>query len=106
MLSTLVAATDRNLSYMTTSETIGARIKRLREGKAKLNREQLGTAVGVSRQAVKKWEDGDTQNMKLANVMKLCSIFKISAEELITGKSLNDSMANGDGIIQFSCQQE
>lgn len=80
-VSTIVAPPDSNLGYM---EPIGDRIKRLREGLS-LSQLQLATQVKVSRVAVTKWESGATENMKLANIMALCRIFGISAEELITG---------------------
>lgn len=63
-------------------ETLGARIKRLRTAKG-LSQEALGSLCEVSRVAVTKWENGDTENIKLANLKKLCTVFRISVAELI-----------------------
>lgn len=45
----------------------------------------LARAVGVTRPAVSKWENGDTENLKLSNLIKLCQIFRLTADELIGG---------------------
>lgn len=42
-------------------------------------------AVGVSRQAFVKWEQGDTKNMKLANLLTFCDYFKVNVEDLLRG---------------------
>lgn len=76
-------------------ETISERIKRLRET-AKLSQEQLGAAVGVTRVAVTKWENGQVANMKLANLMGICKVFGgMTAEELITGRKPHDKPSHG-----------
>lgn len=67
-------------------ETIGQRIKRLRELKG-MSQQALGSAVGVSRVSVTKWESGDTSNMKLHNLKSVCRLFHMTAEELIDGAS-------------------
>lgn len=86
-----------NLGYM---ETISERIKRLRD-EAKLSQEQLGEAVGVSRVAVTKWENGQVANMKLANLLGMCKAFGgITAEELITGRKPHGK--NGNGQIRVA----
>lgn len=66
-------------------ETIGQRIFRLRT-KAGFTQLQLAKKVGVSRVAVTKWESDQTENLKLKNLIKLCDVFKISAEYLINGE--------------------
>ena len=71
-----------NDSYM---EDLGQRIKRLRET-AGLSQQQLGEKVGVSRIAVRKWEIGQTSNLKLDNLMSLCRLFRVRPEYLIYGE--------------------
>lgn len=66
-------------------ERINERIKRLRD-KAGMSQAALARAVGVSRPAVTKWENGDTENLKLANLIKLCQIFRMSADDMISGE--------------------
>lgn len=52
---------------------------------AGMSQEQLGEALGVSRQAVSKWESGQTKP-DLEAVGKMCDIFHLSADYLLLGK--------------------
>ena len=74
--------------------TIGTRIKeqRLRAG---LNQSELGRALGISPQAVQKWEDGKSspRNNKLP---ELAAALSTSVRELIRGTAL-EGIAESDG---------
>ena len=48
----------------------------------KLSQEQLAEKLGVSRQAISRWESGDT-TPDMLNILGLCNIFEISADDLI-----------------------
>lgn len=72
-----------NDGYM---ETIGDRIARLRRER-RLSQQQVADAARVSRVAVTKWERGATKNLKQENLLAICSLFGVSAEELISGVS-------------------
>ena len=48
----------------------------------KLSQEQLAEKLGVSRQAVSRWESGET-TPDMANIISLCDIFEVSADYLI-----------------------
>lgn len=50
----------------------------------KLSQEQLAEKLGVSRQAVSRWESGDT-TPDMMNILGLCDIFEVSADDLIRG---------------------
>ena len=52
---------------------------------AGMTQEQLGEALGVSRQAVSKWESGQA-NPDVTYVVKLCELFHLSADWLLLGK--------------------
>lgn len=52
---------------------------------AGLTQEQLGEALGVSRQAVSKWESGQA-NPDVSYVVKMCELFGTSADWLLIGK--------------------
>ena len=52
---------------------------------AGMSQEQLGEALGVSRQAVSKWESGQTKP-DLEAVGKMCELFRLSADYLLLGK--------------------
>lgn len=52
---------------------------------AGMSQEQLGEALGVSRQAVSKWESGQTKP-DLDTVSKMCELFHLSADYLLLGK--------------------
>ena len=49
---------------------------------AGLSQEQLGEKLGVSRQAVSKWESG-TADPSTSNLLALAKLFGVSAEELL-----------------------
>lgn len=66
--------------------TIGTNIKRLRQNKG-ITQEQLGDAVGVSGQAVSKWENESTLP-DILSLPKLADYFGISIDELM-GYKLN-----------------
>ncbi|WP_294551431.1 helix-turn-helix transcriptional regulator [uncultured Pseudoflavonifractor sp.] len=55
---------------------------------AGMSQEQLGEALGVSRQAVSKWESGQTKP-DLEAVSKMCELFHLSADYLLLGKEGN-----------------
>lgn len=79
-------------------EPLSDRIKHLRE-KAGHSQAGLAKLVGVSRPAVSKWESGDTENIKLANIVRLCKIYSISADDLLSsemgGSSQRDKYPTG-----------
>ena len=61
--------------------TYGERIRREREAKG-LTQEELAEAVGVSRQAVSKWENG-TSDPSTSNLCALAKLYGIPVEELL-----------------------
>ena len=50
--------------------------------RCKMTQEFVAEAIGVSRQAVSKWENG-TSDPSTSNLIALARLFKISAEELL-----------------------
>lgn len=66
-------------------DTIAQRIKKKRL-ELELTQEQLGKRLGLSRVAITKWENGETENLKLDNLRNLCNVFNCSVEYLIDGK--------------------
>ena len=67
------------------NESIGSRIARLRKEK-KMTQEALAEQMGVSSQAVSKWEN-DQSCPDISLLPILCSIFGISTDELLTGSN-------------------
>ena len=53
--------------------------------KSGLSQEKLAEVVGVSRQAVTKWESGKS-NPDTENLVRLAEIFGVSIDELCTGE--------------------
>ncbi len=86
--------------------TIGTNIKRLRQNKG-ATQEQLGEVLGISSQAVSKWENGST----LPDIMilpKIADYFGISIDELmgyklnaLTYKEQFVKFMLGNGILQL-----
>jgi phage repressor protein C with HTH and peptisase S24 domain len=73
-----------NDAYM--KEEFGSILNRLRKDKG-LSQEDVAKAIGVSRVAVSKWESGDTENVKHANLSRLSRLFGISIDDLLSGSS-------------------
>ena len=61
--------------------TLGQRISLYRK-KLNVSQEELGARLGVSRQAVSKWETG-TADPSTSNLLALAKLFGVSAEELL-----------------------
>ena len=59
---------------------------------AGLTQEQLGELVGVTRQAVSKWESGQTVP-DAATIAALCQVLQVSADYLLLGKEADGSDA-------------
>ena len=66
------------------NETIGNRIARYRKAKG-MTQEALANEMGVSAQAVSKWET-DASCPDISALPQLCKILGISTDELLTGK--------------------
>ena len=64
--------------------TLGERIALARK-QAGLSQEQLGEKLGVSRQAISKWESSQA-NPDMAYVAEMCRLFGISSDWLLLGK--------------------
>ncbi len=67
------------------NETIGNRIAKYRKEKG-LTQEALANRMGVSSQAVSKWET-DASCPDISALPQLCKILGITADELLTGKN-------------------
>lgn len=67
------------------NETIGNRIQRFRKEKC-LTQEELAAQLGVSSQAVSKWEN-DASCPDISLLPQLCRVLSISTDELLTGKN-------------------
>ena len=70
--------------YSASMQTMGDRIKLLREAKG-LTQSELGKLCGVSKSAVSQWEDGSTANIKLSYFMRLIEVLGTDPKYLIWG---------------------
>lgn len=61
--------------------TLGQRISLYRK-KLNISQEELGARLGVSRQAVSKWETG-AADPSTANLLALAKLYGVSPEELL-----------------------
>ncbi len=68
---------------------IGARIAQYRK-QANMNQEEFASQIGVSRQAVSKWET-DKAYPDLDKLVDIAQVFHISIDELINGKDVSES---------------
>ena len=67
------------------NESIGARIAKYRKAKG-LTQEELANKLGVSSQAVSKWEN-DASCPDISLLPQLCQVLGVSTDELLTGKN-------------------
>ena len=63
------------------NQTLGSRIAELRR-KKNMTQEELAAELGVTPQAVSKWETG-TADPSTSNLLALAKLFGVSAEELL-----------------------
>ncbi len=61
----------------------GTKIKRLRE-QADMTQEELGKLLGVKRAAINKYESGLVVNLKRSTIEKLCKVFNVTPQYLLT----------------------
>lgn len=64
-------------------KTLGESIKEHRTGR-KMTQEFVAESLGVSRQAVSKWESGSS-DPSTSNLIALAKLFGVSVEELLNG---------------------
>lgn len=83
--------------------TAGQRIQQCRK-KKKLSQEYVATVLGVSRQAVSKWEN-DLSVPDTVNYINLAKIFGVSVEYLVFGEEDN-SAAEVDNLKEKSNSNE
>lgn len=69
---------------------------------AGLTQEQLGELVGVTRQAVSKWESGQTVPDALT-VAKLCEVLHVSADYVLLGKEPEEQTAVESYVRPDTC---
>ena len=69
-------------------DTLGKRITEYRK-KYNMTQEQLAEAMGVSSQAVSKWEN-DISCPDISMLPKLSELFHVSVDELLTGNTKNE----------------
>lgn len=79
---------------MTIALTDNLRILRQKEG---YSQEAVAELIGVSRQAVAKWEMGESLP-DLPNTVKLATLFKVSLDKLVL-QSMNESLPGEKGKI-------
>lgn len=74
--------------------TLGQRLYELRKAK-NLSQEQVADILGVTRQTVSKWET-DQSTPDFDKILPLCQLFDISTDELISGKSSDNTYYEPD----------
>ena len=90
---------EENKNEETTS-TLGARIADLRKKKG-YTQEEFSDMLGVSAQAVSKWEN-DISCPDIMLIPQIAKIFEITTDELLTGKSPEKEEVNEEKTFQTS----
>ena len=70
---------------------IAERLQELRK-RAGYSQEQVAEMLGISRQAISKWESGQG-NPEIDNVVKLTEIYNVSADYILLGRENNISVS-------------
>ena len=79
--------------------SIGERITVLRK-QHNISQGQIATALGVSRQAVSKWEN-DASSPDTLNLIRLADLLDTDVEYLATGKSLSSSPSPAPIVVNL-----
>ena len=80
--------------------TLEEQIKHYRK-QAGLSQEKMAEKIGVSRQAITKWENG-TGTPDIANLMAIADFFQISVDELLSNEKSEKKQSN---YIYESCTE-
>lgn len=83
LLIKTLRAKNKNIAPPTGSSSLGENLKALRT-KNNMTQEMLAERLGVSRQAVSKWENGESEP-STANLLALAKLYGISVDELLRG---------------------
>ena len=83
---------------------LGEKIQRLRKEKG-LSQEQLAAQITVSRQAISKWELGES-TPDTDNIVQLCKIFQVSADYLLNDEYQSDGDIPAVKISSDDLKQE
>lgn len=63
-----------------------------------LSQEKLGEKLGLSRQSVSKWEQGNA-SPDIDNIMKLASLYNVSVESILNGEEDSSDVKNEDAEV-------
>lgn len=69
---------------MTSTESMGKRIKKIRKGK-KWTQKKLADKIGTTHCSISTWEEGK-RNMSVYYFARLCMALEVSADYLLFGK--------------------
>ena len=74
---------------------IGNKIKQLRKTYAR-TQENMAQALGVTSQAISRWENGDVENMRREKISKLADALKIDPLVILGRKQVDLSKLNAE----------
>lgn len=78
----------------------GRRIKRKRE-ECGMSMEQLGKIIGVNRSTIKRYEDGETRNIKLAVLEKIADVLSTSIKYLYDGSGETEENSSAPDVGEY-----
>ena len=86
MLNRQVKDAVPDVSYAALMETMGERLKRLRQARG-LTQPQFAKMVGVTKSAVSQWEGGSTKNLKLEVLALVLEVLNTDLQYLVWGEN-------------------
>lgn len=72
--------------------SLSIRLQELRK-EANLSQEQLAEKLGLSRQAISKWES-EQSNPDINNIIKLSKIYNVSTDYILKGEEVTNNLQN------------
>lgn len=81
-------------------ETMGERIKRVRENRG-LDQKAVADIVGVTAAAISQWESGATKGIKPENFLRFCAYFSVDPWAMVFGPEGDPSPKAPDSPRRF-----
>lgn len=81
-------------------ESIGMRLKRLREEHLQMNQRTFSEKIGISQPALAMFEKGD-RDLKEIHIKRICDEFSVNKDWLVTGSGGDENMFIPDDMKYF-----
>ena len=77
---------------------VATRLRILRAQHPEISQESLASALGVSQNAIGRWERGESEP-RAAQILRICEVYKVSADYLIGRSDFENGLAPDAWIV-------